>query len=175
MPRKQKIKIRNGDPLLPPLVIGDIDYGSSAYAIRIDSAGVGIDGHWHTILKWNFPAKMVDGVTIVPGGGDYGTHWPVFSFTLQRSATDENMPYGVDTPFQISTSLEPRATLDTPFWSNLMTWGPTSMDLLPTTFTDGYRPNPDFHYRAIMQIGTFFMGPGGVAEVDWNVCTISTS
>ncbi len=173
MPKKQKVKITNGDPLLPPLVIGGIDYGSTAYQIRVDSAGAGIDGRWHTILKWNFPAKFVDGMTMVPGGGDYGIHWPVFSLALQRSATDDNMPYGIDNPFAVSTGLKPRSTLAGPEWSTLFTLGPTSADLLPITFTDNAQPLPVYHYRLIMQMGPFLIGPGGVVEVDWNVCTVS--
>jgi len=173
MPKKQKVKIKNGDPLLPSLVIGGIDYGSSSYQIRVDSAGAGIDGRWHTILKWNFPAKFVDGVTMVPGGGGYGTHWPVFTLVLQRSATDDNMPYGIDNPFAVSTGLEPRSILSGPEWSARFTLGPASSGLLRITFTANAERRPVYHYRLIMQMGPFLIGPGGVAEVDWNVCTVS--
>jgi len=174
MPKKHyRVVIKNGDPVLPPIVLGGIDYGSVSYQIRIDSAGAGVDGRWHTILKWNFPSVFVDGSLAVPGGGDYGTRWPVFLLSLQRSPTDNNMPYGEDKPFSVSTGLQPRRTLVDPDWSTVQTWGPTSADLLPTTFTDGIIPNSIFYYRLIMQMGPFFVGPGGVAEVDWNVCSVS--
>ncbi len=173
MPKKQKVKIKNGDPLLPPLVIDGIDYGSSSYSFRVESAGAGIDGRWHTILKWNFPAKFVDGITQVPGGGNYGTHWPVFLLSVQRSATDDNMPYGEDHPFHVSVGLESRVTLGLPDWSTIATWPFTSIDRLPITYDDGIIPNPIFYYRLIVQMGPFLIGPGGVAEVDWNVSSVS--
>lgn len=171
--KKSRVIIKNGDPILPPIILGGVDYGSVSYLIRIDSAGAGIDGRWHTILKWTYPITFVDGKTLVPGGGNYGTHWPVFSLSLQRSPTDESMPRGEDTPISISMGVEPKRTLTEPDWSTVQTWGPTSVDLLPTTYTDGVIPNPDLHYRLIMQMGPFRIGSGGVAEVDWNVCTVS--
>jgi len=173
MPKKHhRVIIKNGDPVLPPIVLGGIDYGSVSYQMRVDSAGAGADGRWHTILKWNFPKVFVDGVTPVPGGGNYGTHWPVFLLSLQRSGTSNDMPYGEDNPFHVSVGLDQRRTIGLPDWSTISTWGPTSADLLPTTYTDGIIPNPVFNYRLIMQMGPFYIGGGGVAEVDWNVCTV---
>jgi hypothetical protein len=173
MSDKLKVKIKNGDPLLPPIILGGVDYGSSSYQMRVDSAGAGIDGRWHTILKWSFPKKLIDGITRVPGGGNYGTHWPVFLLSLQRSFSADNMPYGEDNPFNISLSLTSRVTLGLPDWSTISTWPVTSVDRLPTTYTDGIQPTPTFNYRLIMQMGPFFIGSGAVAEIDWNVCTVS--
>jgi len=153
-----------GDPLLPAIEIppGGTDYGSTAYELAIasiDSAG--------THLTWTFPEKFVDGITVVPGGGTYGTHWPVFGLYLQRSPTSNNMPH--DDPYTPSVSTEPLATQTTPDWVTIMSWLDTSCDLLPTSYTDPSTPDPLFSYRLIMQMGVFLIGPGGVAEIDWNV------
>lgn len=160
-----------GDPLLPPIVIGGIDYGSTEYHLQVDSTGA-----TGTFLSWTFPSKFRDGVTTVPGTGpNHGTvHWPAFSLQLQRSPTDNQMPYGEANPIHISINTQLPATIPvTPDWATFKQWTGLTVDQFPLAWQDTDVPNHIWNYRLVMQMGPFNVGGFGVAEVDWNVVTVT--
>lgn len=172
---ERQIYITNGDPLLPTIIIGGVNYGGQEYHLSVSALGNGQGQR----LDWTFPGIFVDGVTLVPGTGpDSGTtHWPVFSLTLQRSPSSTNTPAVSNFPFTVSTNQSTaRTTLTSPDWVNIAQWSNTTVDLLPKTYIDPALPNPTWNYRLIMQLGKFTAGGfDAVAELDWNVASISNA
>lgn len=167
---------QSGDPLLPHIIIGGVDYGNVSYEM---TAGTYNPSTKKTPLSWTFPSTFVDGLNNVPGGASSTCvggqpRWPAKALFLLRSSSQTAPPYD---PLLIDNDIATEyPTPNIPGWEPIKFWPRGWADALPTSTDDDTAlanpinsPTGKWYYCLLMPLGPFCVGPGGSARITWNV------